>query len=92
VIFVRRDCDAEKIGAYCRKLLTAGTWENGVVRASSPYGKKRNIEIYPKAYQPGATDQPLSRRMMYVRWSLQNGFASNTSRAHPQINLFGAAG
>jgi hypothetical protein len=32
-IFVRRDCDAGKIGAQCCKHLTAGTWENGVVCA-----------------------------------------------------------
>ena len=38
LIFVRRDCDAGKIGAECCKHLTV-EWENGVGRASVTIGK-----------------------------------------------------
>src|ERR1700737_3496936 len=49
-----------------------------------------DIEVYPKAYQLCATDRPLSRRMMYASWSLQNCFASNTN--HPSTDQFVSCG
>jgi hypothetical protein len=45
LIFVRRDCDAGKIAAECCKLLTVGTRENGVVRASRPMAQSGTLRF-----------------------------------------------
>jgi len=57
-----------------------------VTRARKPW-----VTLQRLSTRSSAIDPPLSRRIIYAGYSLQECFASTTNDAHPQINLFRAA-